>query len=80
MTVEQCVAFCKGFVYAGIEYARECTCALPLLPIFTIAKLCFRLSGYCGNSFQPGSIVASTSDCNMLCLGNSSEYCGGSSR
>jgi hypothetical protein len=32
----------------------------------------------CGDSFQNGGIIApgGTSVCNMLCLGNSSEYCG----
>lgn len=26
MTVENCAAFCKGFMYFGIEYASECYC------------------------------------------------------
>jgi hypothetical protein len=32
----------------------------------------------CGDSFQNGGVIASggTSVCNMLCTGNSSEYCG----
>ncbi|KAH8882217.1 WSC-domain-containing protein [Thozetella sp. PMI_491] len=59
MTVEQCVASCGGYAYAGLEYGREC---------------------YCGNSFQAGSIPAPITDCSFLCAGNSSEYCGGSSR
>ncbi len=38
---------------------------------------------YCGSVAQwatTGSVLASTSDCNMLCAGNASEYCGGPNR
>lgn len=39
---------------------------------------------YCGNSFNGGALVDGTTPaatgCNMLCTGNSSEYCGGPNR
>jgi hypothetical protein len=35
---------------------------------------------YCGNSFNAGASVTDSNDCSMLCNGNPSEYCGGSSR
>ncbi|CCA72850.1 hypothetical protein PIIN_06786 [Serendipita indica DSM 11827] len=56
MTVESCVNFCDGhgYVYAGLEYSREC---------------------YCDNTLQNGATT--TTDCNLLCSGDSSEVCGG---
>ena len=35
---------------------------------------------WCGSSIQAGGAPSSTSDCNMVCTGNGSEYCGGSNR
>ncbi|KAK8038133.1 hypothetical protein PG994_014900 [Apiospora phragmitis] len=35
---------------------------------------------YCGNSFTEGSGVAGTSDCSMVCMGDSKELCGGPDR
>lgn len=39
---------------------------------------------YCGNTFNGGALVAGTTPdatgCNMLCTGNSTEYCGGPNR
>lgn len=35
---------------------------------------------YCGNSFNAGSVIAPASDCNMLCSGNDSEFCGAGNR
>jgi WSC domain len=35
---------------------------------------------YCGNTFNQGSTVAPSTDCSMLCAGNSSEYCGAGNR
>jgi hypothetical protein len=58
-TVYNCVAACKGFTYAGVEYGQEC---------------------YCGNSFGVGSGPAPKEECDMLCKGNETEYCGGRSR
>ncbi|KAF4556435.1 WSC domain-containing protein 3 [Elsinoe fawcettii] len=63
-SVEYCQSKCSGYQYFGVEYSNEC---------------------YCGNTIQtgstlvPGATPADTS-CNMLCGGNSSEYCGGPNR
>lgn len=35
---------------------------------------------WCGNSIEAGGAPASASDCNMLCSGNQSQYCGGPNR
>ncbi|KAI1142985.1 putative glyoxal oxidase [Hypoxylon sp. FL0543] len=35
---------------------------------------------YCGNKFETGSVQAPASDCNMLCAGDPSEYCGAGNR
>ncbi|WRT68154.1 uncharacterized protein IL334_005129 [Kwoniella shivajii] len=35
---------------------------------------------YCGNLLGTGSISAPATDCNMVCAGNSSEYCGAGNR
>ncbi|KAH8801520.1 WSC domain-containing protein [Xylogone sp. PMI_703] len=35
---------------------------------------------WCGNSFGSGAAPTSISECNMVCKGNSSEYCGAGSR
>jgi hypothetical protein len=35
---------------------------------------------YCGSTLASGAGPAALSDCNMLCAGNNSEYCGGPNR
>lgn len=35
---------------------------------------------YCGNTLQAGSVLAPTTDCSMICGGNSQEYCGAGNR
>lgn len=35
---------------------------------------------YCGNSFSPGSVAVANTECNFLCVGNASEYCGAGDR
>ncbi|TPX11566.1 uncharacterized protein E0L32_007777 [Thyridium curvatum] len=35
---------------------------------------------WCGNSFSAGSVVAPITDCNMICNGNATEYCGAGNR
>lgn len=35
---------------------------------------------YCGDSFVPSSSLATATDCNMVCGGNSTELCGGPNR
>ncbi|KAM0794890.1 WSC domain-containing protein [Usnea florida] len=63
-SIEQCASGCIDFTYFGVEYGAEC---------------------YCGNAIAGGSTVAAgdtadTSGCNMVCSGNSTEYCGGPNR
>ncbi|MCJ1408115.1 hypothetical protein MMC19_002188, partial [Ptychographa xylographoides] len=64
VTVEACSAACSAYLYFGVEYSDEC---------------------YCGNIINAGSVLAtgttpSANGCNMLCSGNSTEYCGGRNR
>lgn len=35
---------------------------------------------YCGNSFNSGSVQAPDSDCNMVCPGNTLQFCGAGNR
>ncbi|PNS14683.1 hypothetical protein CAC42_1705 [Sphaceloma murrayae] len=63
-SVEYCQSQCSGYQYFGVEYSNEC---------------------YCGNTLQTGSVLVAGTDvattgCNMVCGGNSSEYCGGPNR
>ncbi|KAF7912733.1 uncharacterized protein EAF01_001754 [Botrytis porri] len=63
-TIESCQSSCSAFEYFGMEYSNEC---------------------YCGATINAGSvlqesIIPSVNGCDMLCAGNSGEYCGGGSR
>ncbi|PQE05793.1 wsc domain-containing protein [Rutstroemia sp. NJR-2017a BVV2] len=41
----------------------------------------YRRECYCGNTINAGSVLSTTGNtCTLTCMGNSSEYCGGSSR
>lgn len=35
---------------------------------------------WCGNAFAAGAVPAPAADCKIVCVGNTAEYCGGSSR
>lgn len=61
MTVEMCVAFCKGkgFSLAGLEYGKECYCD----------------NKFATPSNAPQKNVFGA--CNMPCAGNSAQTCGG---
>ncbi|KAF7895090.1 hypothetical protein EAF00_006904 [Botryotinia globosa] len=63
-TIESCQSSCSDFEYFGMEYSNEC---------------------YCGTTINAGSVpeestIPSVNGCNMLCAGDSGEYCGGGSR
>lgn len=66
MTPHLCLFHCSEYKYAGVEYGQECWCGDSL-----------NLSGWEGA--VPGENVTS-SGCNVLCPGNSTEYCGGGNR
>ncbi|CAO1597346.1 hypothetical protein XANCAGTX0491_001159 [Xanthoria calcicola] len=57
MTVQRCLKFCGDKPYAGLEYGRECWCALSLNPL---------------------SQKLPDSQCNLGCMGNATQICGGS--
>ncbi|KAG9244448.1 WSC domain-containing protein [Calycina marina] len=57
MTVSTCLAFCKGYQYAGLEYTKECYCS------YTISS----------QSAQTADI-----QCDLACVANATQYCGGS--
>jgi hypothetical protein len=53
MTVESCAAFCEGFAYFGVEYARECYCGNELTgqaaPEADCSELCIgNVTEWCG--------------------------------
>ncbi|OCF56894.1 hypothetical protein L486_05749 [Kwoniella mangroviensis CBS 10435] len=47
---------------------------------YTYAGVEYGQECYCGNTFGVGSVAAPLTDCNMVCAGNSSEYCGAGNR
>ncbi|KAH6874786.1 cell wall-binding protein [Thelonectria olida] len=47
---------------------------------FTYAGVEYGGECWCGNSFSDGSVLTTLSDCNMVCNGNSTEYCGAGNR
>jgi iron transport multicopper oxidase len=64
VTVEACMKACANYRYWGVEYGSQC---------------------FCGNSIHNGSSLVqgstpSLTGCNMVCQGNSTEYCGGPNR
>ncbi|KAK1239930.1 hypothetical protein MKX08_007372 [Trichoderma sp. CBMAI-0020] len=62
MTPQVCLSHCEEYKYAGVEYGQECWCGNTL-----------NLAGWSGAT--PGKNVSS-SQCNMVCPGNATEYCG----
>lgn len=75
MTVEACSTYCAGYSMMGVEYGRECKSQVTQeFPDLILTSL-----GYCGNSLNAGSVVA-TSGCSMVCNGDGTEYCGGPNR
>ncbi|KUJ19463.1 WSC-domain-containing protein [Mollisia scopiformis] len=66
MTISKCLSDCSQYKYAGVEYGRECWCGNTL--------------DFAGNSgATPGKNVTDK-ECNYVCPGNSSEFCGAASK
>ncbi|KAL6831798.1 WSC domain-containing protein [Trichoderma camerunense] len=66
MTPQVCFSHCAQYKYAGVEYGQECWCGDTL-----------NLAGW--EDSTPGKTVT-VDECNMLCPGNSTEYCGAGNR
>lgn len=49
-------------------------------PLFSMFGLEYGGECYCGDLLQIGSVLAATTDCNMVCDGNAYEYCGAGNR
>jgi glucan 1,3-beta-glucosidase len=86
MTIESCQATCLGLGYtlAGLEYADDC-CKLPfsLTRIFYFKnKLLLIIEIDCGDTIKGnnGPAPDGNAKCNMKCLGNPNEICGGPNR
>lgn len=47
---------------------------------YTLAGTEYSVECWCGTSVQAGGAPASVSECNMVCPGNSTQYCGGPNR
>ncbi|GFP60137.1 WSC domain-containing protein ARB_07867 [Trichoderma asperellum] len=62
MTPQVCLSRCGQYKYAGVEYGQECWCGNTL-----------NLAGWADST--PGKNVSS-SECNVVCPGNATEYCG----
>jgi len=77
VTIESCTEACfnAGFSLAGAEYADQC-CTHQRSQIYCIFTT-HNLHLVCGNSFENSGAPIAASSCNMLCAGNSSEFCGG---
>jgi len=76
MTVEACTTACQaaGYPLAGLEYASQC-CTFQ----YFISSLDFTNFSVC-DSFLHGTNRFPDSQCNMVCTGNSSEFCGAGNR
>ncbi|KAI8965723.1 heme peroxidase [Daldinia sp. FL1419] len=68
MSLEDCMHNCSNYIYWGTEYGRE-------KQLLTFSPQC-----YCGDSLHPTSEDAPLIDCNMVCVGDVTEYCGGGNR
>ncbi|KAH6603806.1 wsc domain-containing [Trichoderma cornu-damae] len=66
MTAQVCLSHCQQYKYAGVEYGQECWCGDAL-----------NLAGWADAT--PGRNVSS-SECNLPCPGNATEYCGAGNR
>lgn len=62
MTVQMCLSKCYKYTYAGLENGDQCWCSDTL-----------NLSG--SGIGTPGSVISET-QCNVVCPGNTTEYCG----
>lgn len=62
MTIDLCLQKCYNYLWAGVEYGRECWCGNKL-----------NLAG--NKAATPGKNVTKT-ECNMLCSGDKNVYCG----
>lgn len=90
MTVAKCTAACKAAdaanILAGVEYGGECCKYLPrwmgrgwkVMSQIRREGLTVVFSKIdCGKKISNGAQPAPASKCNMVCNGNSTEYCGG---
>ncbi|KAF8882972.1 copper radical oxidase [Infundibulicybe gibba] len=68
LTIESCTTTCfnAGFQYSGTEFSDLYIHALE--------------STDCGSSIASTGVLSAVTDCNMVCAGNSSEFCGGPNR
>jgi hypothetical protein len=66
MTPQMCLLHCSEYKYAGVEYGQECWCGDSL-----------NLAGWEGA--VPGKNVTG-SECDVVCPGNLTEYCGAGNR
>ncbi|KAL6695762.1 WSC domain-containing protein [Trichoderma pleuroticola] len=66
MTPQVCFSHCAQYKYAGVEYGQECWCGDTV-----------NLAGWEGST--PGKNVT-VDECNVVCPGNSTEYCGAGNR
>lgn len=79
MTVETCLSACDSFAYAALEYGRYLSHLSP--STFDYLANFRDRECWCGDSLAPTATKASAeSQCNMKCLGDATELCGGSNR
>ncbi|KAF8621390.1 hypothetical protein AX15_007844 [Amanita polypyramis BW_CC] len=69
----------NGVAVTGSMTNAKCTSAC-LAGGFSLAGTEYAAECYCGNAIVNGGAPALASTCNMVCAGNSSEYCGGANR
>ncbi|CAK7234763.1 hypothetical protein SBRCBS47491_009059 [Sporothrix bragantina] len=62
MTVEMCVGLCDTYVYAGLESGSQCWCGNTV--------------NLAGNSTGTAGSAVNETQCDTVCPGNTTEYCG----
>lgn len=82
LSVERCTAACagQGFAIAGVEYGQ----GLEFYHLMTVENANNISECFCGDALDndsgPVGGVPELSGCNMLCTGNTLEFCGGPNR
>lgn len=79
ITVQSCTSYCydNGYNYAGVEYSQQCCTSPHVQAVAPFMSHVAIVSAVCGSAIENGGVPINLSNCDMLCAGNSSEFCGG---
>ena len=78
MTVPMCLKFCRGYEFAGLEYARFGPPPLSMIEDVADAGDLSSRECYCSKYLSVKSKQLPDSACDLACSGNKTQFCGGS--